>query len=675
MKRDIKSFKAIFVSILLLVYGCNDFLKVDSLTKVSSDLLTSSDKGLKTLLADLYSGIPMEDFNYRPADGFNLRGWGTTGLGVTFRTSMFTDESTASQGNGLGPGGYNYFSTSGTGDASGNSGGYRLNRDVSIFLKSIEKAKGDGVIDDAVYNRLWSEAHFVRAYVYFGLAKRYGGVPLIDWLQDDDYKGDPEPLFVPRNTETDTWKFILAECDKAIQYLPVPGDFTSDDGNPLYRATKWTAYALKSRAALYAASLAKYGDRASFSGDAVNQKLVGIDKGDAAFFYNECLTASKAIIDCPDHALYKPDPANAAEAAKNYQDLFEKTTSNEIIFARAYLDGSVVGNYQGHDWDNYYAPAQVPTGFHKMGRFSPLLDLVDLYEDYTDNGTGKSATIVTRTDGNEDEYVGTNQPTDAQIAAIPFVKYDDPYEPFKNKDARLNGSIIVPGGVFRGVTIVFQGGLITKDGKIMIYQDGTADGLDGKTYRTYGPETGFSGFFGINSSDDANYSSTGFSVRKYLSEEKAVSNREESSTISWIDFRLAEVYLNYAEAAVESGSGDQTLAATLMNDLRKRAAHKDNIPLTIDNVQKERRIEMAFEGQRMWDMIRRREYHSLFDGNYRKHALVQLLDLREPTPKYVFLRIFEFHNITGGAPRFQVNNYYNSIPGTDVNRLIQNPGY
>jgi len=671
MKQNIKNIIVFFASILLLVNGCNSFLEVESLTKVSSDLLLSSEKGLKTLLADLYNGIPMEDFNYRPADGFNLRGWGTTGLGVTIRTSMFTDESTASQGNGLGPGGYNYFAG---GDANGNSNGYRLNRDVSIFLKSIEKAKTDGIIDEAAYNRLWSEAHFIRAYVYFGLAKRYGGVPLIDWLQDDDYKGDPEPLFVPRNTEVDTWKFILAECDKAIQNLPVPGDFASTDGDPRYRATKWAAYALKSRAALFAASLAKYGDRASFSGDAVNQKLVGIDKSEAAFFYNECLTASKAIIDCNDHALYMPNPANAAEAAKNYQNLFEKTVSNEVIFARAYLDGSVVGNYQGHDWDNYYAPAQVPTGFHKMGRFSPLLDLVDLYEDYTDNGTGKSATIVTRTDGVEDDYVGTNQPTDAQIAAIPFVKYDDPYEPFKNKDARLNGSIIVPGGVFRGVAIVFQGGLITQDGTLMIYKDGNAIGHDGITYRTYGPDTGFSGFFGINSSDDANYSSTGFSVRKYLSEEKAVSNREESSTISWIDFRLAEIYLNYAEAAVESGSGDQTLAAKLINDLRKRAAHKDNIPLTIDNVQKERRIELAFEGFRIWDQIRRREYHSLFDGNYRKHALVQLLDLREPTPKYVFLRIFEFHNITGGASRFQVNDYYNAIPGTDVNRLIQNPG-
>jgi hypothetical protein len=308
-----------------------------------------------------------------------------------------------------------------------------------------------------------------------------------------------------------------------------------------------------------------------------------------------------------------------------------------------------------------------------MGRMSILLDLVDLYEDYTDDGNGKSAPIATRTDGIENDVVGVRNPTDAQIQAIPFIKYDNLYEPFKNKDARLNGAVVVPGSSYRGTTIHMQGGLITSDGKIMIYMDDHATGLDGVSYYTYGPDTGYSGFRFLGSADDANYSSTGFTVRKYLSEEKVVSNREGSSTTAWIDFRLAEIYLNYAEASVESGGGDQALAAKLLNDLRHRAAHKDNIPLTVANVQKERRIEMTFEGNRLWDQIRRREYHELFDGNYRKNALVPLLDLREPTPKYVFLRIVEFNNALA-ANRFQTNSYYSNIPNYTTNRLIPNPG-
>ena len=68
--------------------------------------------------------------------------------------------------------------------------------------------------------------------------------------------------------------------------------------------------------------------------------------------------------------------------------------------------------------------------------------------------------------------------------------------------------------------------------------------------------------------------------------------------MSYIDMRLSEIYLNYAEAVVENGSGkgDAALAKKYMNALRKRAAHTDEIPLTLENVLKERRIELAFEG-------------------------------------------------------------------------------
>jgi hypothetical protein len=670
------------VALLALNSGCDNFLEVDSLTKMSSERLLSNEKGMKTLLANLYNGIPMEDFNYRPGAGFNRRGW-QGGGGEMVMTSMYTDESIMSSGNGMGPGNYRFFDGNTTGDGNpseitGNNiyqiSAYGRNREISIFMKSIEQAKDEGIISEAKYNRLSSEGHFARAYLYFALAKRYGGVPIIDWLQDDDYSGDATTLFIPRSTELETWKFVLSECDKAIQYLPTPENFESGDGNSLYRATQWTAYALKSRAALYAASLAKYGGRATFSGEAVNQKLVGMDPSEAAFFYNECISASKAIIDNSGHSLYRPNPANREEAAKNYQDMFMNTLGDEIIFARTYIDGTKL-NDQGHDYDIRYSPSQASTGFHKWGRFSPSLDMVDLYEDYTDDGTGKSAGIVTRTDGKENEYINTNSPLDGQITSIPFVKYDDPYEPFKNKDARLHGSIVTPGGKYKGITIVMQGGLITKNGEIKIYQSYAEEGKDGNMYYSYGAESsgGYSGFATMTSGDDANFSSTGFTIRKYLAEDKTIAGLERSSYTPWIDFRLAEIYLNYAEAVVESGSGDQTAAASYINALRKRAGHTDQIPLTLENVLKERRIELAFEGIRMGDLFRRREYHTLFN-NYKRHALVQLIDLRENNPKYVFLRIEQFHDVLAGGRTFQTIDYYYNIPGVGVSGLVNNPG-
>ncbi len=567
-----KKYMYIILTCCLLVSlsGCNKFLELKTLEKVDGNQLLGSEGGLNTLLASMYNAMPVEDFVYRPNQGFNMHS--SMGVDRMIMTSFYTDESSRSDGGqGIGPWDFDYWP-------------YDHIREVNKFFENIESAKTAGTINEAEYNHLKSEAHFVRAYIYYGLVKRFGGVPLIDKVLDGEYQPGTanEALYVPRSTEKQAWEFVLRECDLAIEYLP-----EKPSG---YRASKWAAYGLKSRVALHAASIAKYWNRAPLAGEAVSQKLVGMEPADAAFFYKECLSASEAIIDNSGKSLYMPDPATPEEAVKNFQDLF-LTKHDEIIFSKAYLDGMVTA-YQGHSYDVYYSPSQGNPGFNKFGRFNPTLDIVDLFEDYTDDGKGKSARIVTRTDGNEEVSLADPR---SEALSIPFKKYDNPYEPFKGKDARLLASIIVPGSQFKNNTIVIQGGMIKTDGTLLVYAEGSDTGKDGNDYYTFGAESssGFSGFFGMGRSDDANYTSTGFSVRKYLAESKTLVGRENSSTTSWIDMRLAEIYLNYAEAAVESGSGDLTLAATLINDLRRRAGHTDKIPATLENILKERQVELA----------------------------------------------------------------------------------
>ena len=68
-------------------------------------------------------------------------------------------------------------------------------------MQNVEKAKEAGTISVADADRMTGEAHFARAYMYYGLVKRYGGVPLIDKVQDDDYAdGGPGAVAVPRST-------------------------------------------------------------------------------------------------------------------------------------------------------------------------------------------------------------------------------------------------------------------------------------------------------------------------------------------------------------------------------------------------------------------------------------------------------------------------------------------
>lgn len=663
MKKNILSIFSLCA--LMGLSGCNAFLELEPLDKVSPEQLLETEGGVKALLANIYTMIPMEDFNYRPNAGFNQRGY--DGVNETTNLAFLTDEATRSDGGvGIGYEGFNYWP-------------YGDIRQVNIFMQNVEKAKEAGTISVADADRMTGEAHFARAYMYYGLVKRYGGVPLIDKVQDDDYaNGGPGAVAVPRSTELDTWKFVLNECTLAAATLP---DATS--GSDLYRVTKWAAYALKSRVALHAASVAKYWNLAPLSGEAVTQKLVGgMTSADADAFYKECIEASKFLIENSGKSLYKPAPATVKEAASNFQALFLNDQNEEVIFSKAYLNGTTNTN-QGHSYAQFNILPQVNPGALKYGRFNPMLEIVDLFEDYTDDGMGKSAKIVTRTDGNEDAYIANfhnmnNASVVNTLMSVPFVKYNDLYEPFANKDARLLASVVVPGSSYAGTEIIIQGGFIKDNNSYVAYSNESTQ-KNGTTYYALGAEgeTMFSGFNNVNSGEDANWTATGFGVRKYMPEGESMSPDRLSSTTSYIDMRLAEVYLNYAEAVVENGSGfgDKELAENYLNALRRRAGHTDRISLTLESVLKERRVEMAFEGKRFWDMNRRREFHTEFSNNRIRKALVPMLDLRGAEPKYVFARVNYFGDETRGGRTFQNINYYRGIPNIATNGLVQNPGH
>jgi hypothetical protein len=653
--KKLYSITTIFFAILLFV-SCDDmFNDIEPLDKVSGTDLLANPAGLNTLLANIYYNIPMEDFNYRFNAGFNRRGWGG-GLGELSPIEIFTDNAGRSSGTGIGPNnGANYWP-------------YTDVRTVNQFMENLEIVRENGTITEDEYNRLKSEAHFARAYMYFGLAKRKGGVPIITETLDKYYDGgESVGLYIPRSTEEETWNFVLDECDKAAQYLPE--ELSTQDGK--YRASKYAALALKSRAALHAASLAKYWNNAPLSStsDAVSQKLVGLNSSLADQYYKASIDASEAIINSGRFALYMPNPSSPEEAATNYYQLFQTTGTPEFIFGKAYA-GETLGS--SHNFDNFYSPHQAATGFHKDTRYSIMLDLVDMYEDLSSNGA--SAPVKTRTDGAENQYIAN--PTDFNVN-LPFIKYDDPTDIFKDKDPRFHASVLYQGSEFRNVEMVIQAGLIDQNGGIHVYTNDSFTGKDGKTYWSLGAESGSqaTGFFGMDNSDNTNYTTTGFTIKKFLTAGPAPLSRENgSSTVPWIDFRLAEIYLNYAEAVVENGSGHGNAAKAVqyLNDIRHRAGLSGNVPLTLENVKKERRVELAFENHRMWDLVRWREFHILFSNNNKRHALLPILDLREEEPKYIFIRANWIHDERSGGNTFQSSNYYQSIPNTNINKLVPN---
>jgi starch-binding outer membrane protein, SusD/RagB family len=653
----------VFTSFLFLG-ACKDFLDLEPLDRVSKEYLFSTSAGVKTLLATLYNRVPMEDFVYHPTYGFNQHpGGGSTG-DCGWSLASNTDEAVI-----YGVSGY----TSSPSASITGYWDYTSIRYVNQFLLDITDLKANGSINEATYNQLYGEAHWIRGYMYFALARRYGGVPIVDEVQPLPEGSDISETLVPRSTEKETWDFIISELDLAIANLP---DLRPSDAPN--RVTKWVALALKSRVALHAASIAKYWNNAPLTGAAVDAKLVGgMTAADANNYYAMVIDASKQIMDNTAFELYKPAPASKEEAAKNYQDMFEfaSYSNKEIIYLKNYIDGTSASG-QGHVTDFWFYPKQ--NCFHTLyvsSRWSTTLDLVDLFEDYTDDGTGTSSKIKTRSDGDE-SYIIPKAGALTTIPAYPFIYYNNQLEPFMNKDARLTASVLLPGSTFKGVLMNMQGGFIKTDGKTSIYKEDVATGLDGKTYYSYGTNnaSGYSAFGALGTAQ-GNYSSTGFALRKFLQDSRNVSNLGMYGSIQpWVDMRLAEIYLNYAEAVAESGLGDATLAQKCLNDIRKRAAHTDEIPLTVPNVLKERRVELLFEDHRYWDLMRRREFHTRF-ASTRRFALIPLLDLRQNPPKYVFLRAHNFYDDLANGQTFQPRQYYLSIPGVSTNKLIQNPEY
>ncbi len=623
-----KTYKILLLITFIGLLGCEDYLELEPTNKISAEALFSSEEGVKAYMANLYYQAPIEDFNWQAfyMQSFNFR---SNNAGVCPIT--FTDEAVNSEYDMIGADAWHFFWW---------DPAYRFNKDINMLFDAIPSLS----IDQDAKDRLLGEASFLRAYTYFELAKLHGGVPIITEVGDP---GDESTLFIPRSTEKETWDFILATLDTAIVKL---GDNYTDKR----RANKWVALALKSRVALHAASVAKYWDLAPLSGEAVDKKLVGgLTQVDAQRYYAECISASEQLINPGKYSLYMPNPANPDEAAENYRQMFKdpNIAPEEVIFTRGYTLQE-----HGHAFQLWGETNQTKESWPFAGRFNPIIELVDLYENYSN--PGQDAPIITTTDGDYNNYNGYNSSRN-------YLEFDNPLDIFAGKDARLRASLILPMSTWKGQEIIIQGGIIKTDGTPVIEGAGQ-ETVEGQTYYSFGASSSnsYSGFLHA-----ATHTRSGFLVRKFLDENFHPKAIWASCTNDWIEFRYAEILLNYMEAVVESGQGDATKAEQYLNDIRHRAGHTTDISLSIENVQRERRVELVFENKRYWDLIRRREHHTEFN-NRDRHALVPIFDLR--SMKYIFVR----QKVTGTFTwTFPEHLYYKPIGGTTTNKLIQNPQY
>tara|TARA_R110001583_G_scaffold46395_2_gene145520 strand:+ start:8421 stop:10214 length:1794 start_codon:yes stop_codon:yes gene_type:complete len=474
---------------------------------------------------------------------------------------------------------------------------------INYAIENIELATSNVFTVEERNNRL-GELYFLRAYSYFAMAKRYGGIPII--LEAQDPETTPEDEYFPvRNTEKEVYDQILSDAQAAFELLP--NRWSSQKG----RAPKWAAKSLESRAALYAGSIAKYGT-------VKLEGLVGIPVSDADAYYQISLSASQKIITEAGYTLFNQYP----NAANNYTNLFLDETEDEAIFMKVWIPFE-----KGHSYDLH----NVPYGYRVDwgASMSPTKQLLDSYEVLS------TGLLPSESGSGYDEN-----------------------NPFENRDPRLKGTLLTNKDMFQGRPVELWYGTET-NGQIDT-ERGTGAGKDG---------------LGIH--PDA--TKTGFYVRKHLQDGGApLYIKEYYSGTDCILFRLGEIYLNAAEAAIELNI--EASARDYIEPIRTRAGLQQNLRLESysgielrDRIRNERKLELAFEDHRYWDVKRWRIAEEVLSIQVEGVKTLRHVDgFGEETFTY------ETFDAETEKMNFYQRHYYLPIGQDRTNnnpKLKENPGY
>ncbi|SEW39784.1 Starch-binding associating with outer membrane [Chitinophaga sp. YR573] len=584
--------------IVLLFISCNK-LDVAPLNIIQDKDVFNNENGITAYMATIYKALPIEDFYYRQDGNGFARGWE-----LFYHPGALCGELVGPYGGtGDGAGGFAYWP-------------YADIRTVNYLIENLPKNAIN--FSKEKVNQWLGEAYFCRAYFYFALVKRYGGIPIIKTVQNYPEQSIEE-LQVHRDKEVDVWKFVAADLDSAYNLMPE----TSSRG----RANRYVAAALKSRAMLYAGSIAKYGSLNFVAGDARELGYAGIPAAEANGFFQQAWDAAHLVEGHYD--LYKKKPDNKEQ---NYADLFLDADSPENILVRDY---SLTSN-TAHSWDATMTCRYMTAD--GLSRAYPTLEFVERFV---------GSLPVVNPDGTPRRFNSTAELMQAT-------------------EPRLLATVYFPGATLRGRQFDTQRGIYDHFTGTAAAELGnnppnlSSRHLSGSTDALYNGKR-IIGFTGVSTNGD-DMTRTGFYVRKYVDYKRDQSQCGlYMSTQSWIDIRYAEVLLNRAEAAVELNNTSD--AVTILNKIRDRAgAPAVSGIITIDTVRNERCKELAFEKQFWWDLRRWRIADQVLD-NTKFHALLPYYVADED--KYIFLRELEpFQR----SYTFEKKFYYEPIPGGELGK-------
>lgn len=501
---------------------------------------------------------------------------------------------------------------------------YKGIRQCYIFKNNIDGVKG---IDESTRTMYKAEADFLVGYFHFLLLRMYGPVVIADQQFDINMPAAEYPLRATYDASVD---FIVSKLDEASQNLPLEMASSSNYG----RATKVIAKSVKARMLLYAASPLFNGGGENMSSlydgftDADGVQLISTSYD--ADKWRRAADAAKEAIDMAEMSgvsLYRnstfntPLPADPIE--KDLRYTFIDKNSSEIIWAETRTETV-------YDFQNKSTPFIAGSSWNGV---APTLTILEAF--YTENGLPIDKDP-------EYNYNGRYNIVDTELGTTMRLNTE--------REPRFNAWISYHNSYYE----VMRGNnkeILTK------YRRDDNYGIKGRSN---------------------NYSPTGYLNKKGVAPGAVQEPLQVTVNYPWPVIRLAELYLDYAEALIEYGQ-DFSTAKQYIDRVRTRAG----IP-TIDEawapiggagdkatlrsiVRQERTIELYLENHRFWDLRRWQIAEQYLDDNLKG------MNIQGATDE-------EFFQITDVKfPRnFSQRNFLMPIPQEEINKnelLIQNPGY
>ncbi|PWG78181.1 RagB/SusD family nutrient uptake outer membrane protein [Pararcticibacter amylolyticus] len=535
-------------------------------------------------------------------------------------------------------------------------------RDCNTFLENVDKVVD---LDEYEKQRWTAEVKFLKAYYNFFLVRMYGPIPLIKTnMPLEASAGDVKVYREPLDT---CFNYITELLDEAIANDALPDNINGLENTEQGRITRAIALAVKARVLVTAASPLFNGGSPGFFTlkDNRGRELFNTapDPGKWQKAAGACREAIE-FCEAQGYGLHKFRGAASYrinDTIKTQLDIrtafTERDDNQEVIWANT---NSRPLDIQRYSMPQILAGDRGGDGVTPKGSVAPTLKMVRQF--YTDKGlpivydkdwSGKADDELLTAGVNDRYYVKKGQVT----VRLHF-----------NREPRFYAAVGFDRGIWFGnATNNYDVNLESGTNSALLYIQGRSGEL--------------SAAFGVSG-----YTVTGYQLKKLVDIRTLQIPQMPAANIyayNWPEMRMSELYLLYAEALNEAG-GYSTSVTQWVNKVRERAGipgvedawdHYSTQPgFYLDKanmreiIHQERTNELAFEGQRYWDLKRWMKAH--VSGNL--NAPVYGWDINQKDPQTFYRPVLLF------TQRFAMRDYFAPIKLSEMqinSNLVQNPGW